>query len=272
MKITVAIAQGRGFRKSDGESFAKEALSMIDDAGKRGAKLVLLPQGYPGGFLRGALAEECLGRAREQAKQYNMIVVYGTLRPAGNETFNIVATVIDTKGEVVYEYARCFPREEFFYPTFAVNYIGGTQPPSVVEVEGLRLGIIQCGEIAVPEAARLCGIEHPDIILHPSCTVAPDRDAAFKTLVLARAYENLTYIATSQQLLRKGGGVGIITGPKGPVVVAEDAGVTCGEVDLDLVRMLHSEMDATKAAKTRDTFIGGIHYRRPELCGKLAAV
>lgn len=272
MKVKIAIAQGRGFRKSDGEAFAKEALSMIDDAGKRGAKLVLLPQGYPGGFLRGVPAEECFERAREQARQYNMIVVYGSLRPVGDDTFNIIASVIDTKGQVVYEYARCFPREAFFYPTFAINYVGGEHPPSVVEVDGLRIGIIQCGEIAVPEAARLCGIDHPDIILHPSCTVAPDRDSAFKTLVLTRAYENLTYVATSQQLLRKGGGVGIITGPKGPVVVAEDSGVTCGEIDIGLVRMLHNDMDATKAATTRDTFIGGLHYRRPELCGRLATV
>jgi predicted amidohydrolase len=272
MSVKVAAAQNKGFQKGEWDNYAGEALRLIEEAGSQEARLVLLPQGFPGAFLSDSLAEETLGKARESAKKYGMTVVYGGMEPAGGGRYHLSAYIIDSGGDVIYRYSRSSPRGPFYYGTFYVDYIGADEPPRVVEVDGLRLGVVMCGEIFVPEISRLLGIDSVDIILNPACTAGPDRVSAWHSVVTTRAIENLCYVIACQQLRRSGDGIGAIAGPSGPISYSQGWGVTFAELDVDMVRQLHFNVDEEAARNRRDVFGGALHYRRPELFSELAAV
>lgn len=270
MEATVAIVQGRAYGRGETRAYVDDAMNFIGEAASRGAHLLVYPQGYPGAYLTGALAEETLAATREQARRHGMVIVYGGLEPDGKGKYHITAQIIDTRGEVVYTYARSSPRGPFYYGTFHVDYVGADEPPAVIEVDGMRIGIVMCGEIFVPELSRLLGLDGADLIVNPACTVGPGRVPAWRTVAAARGIENLSYVAACQQLGHKGGGIGLIAGPSGPIAEANGIGVTTAALGLKLVRSLHFDTGADAARRRRDVFGGALFYRRPELCAALA--
>ncbi|MBP1849209.1 nitrilase-related carbon-nitrogen hydrolase [Rhizobium halophytocola] len=105
--------------------------------------------------------------------------------------------LIDRTGEVVCVYKRintaAFPSpHDFLDDYFAHTPFDEIFP--VVETELGRLCLIPCGEINVPEVARIMMMQGAEVILHPTNSKKTAMQEATKR---ARAAENMTYLVSA---------------------------------------------------------------------------
>ena len=105
--------------------------------------------------------------------------------------------LIAPSGEIVLRFRRIntatFPSPHDFMEQYVGEYgMDGTFP--VADTELGRIGMIACGEIAVPEVSRALMMQGAEIILHPTNEPSsPAQDAA----KVARAAENMVYVVSA---------------------------------------------------------------------------
>ena len=105
--------------------------------------------------------------------------------------------LIDPNGDVVLRYRRIYtaqwPSPHDLMDAYLARYgIEKTFP--VVDTELGRISMFPCGEISVPEAARMFMLRGAEVLLHPdNGTTGPATDAA----KVVRAYENMLYLVST---------------------------------------------------------------------------
>jgi len=105
--------------------------------------------------------------------------------------------LIDRNGEVIMNYRRlntaAFPSvHDFMSAYLAVTPKEKVFP--VVDTELGRLCLIPCGEINIPESARVMMMQGAEVILHPTNSLRTERQEAAK---LVRATENMVYLISA---------------------------------------------------------------------------
>jgi predicted amidohydrolase len=105
--------------------------------------------------------------------------------------------LIDPRGKVLLRYRRIntalWPSPHDMMDAYLAQYgVEGTFP--VVSTELGRIAMIPCGELAVPEVARVFMMRGAEIILHPTNEQAGPTQEAAKT---ARAGENMVYLISA---------------------------------------------------------------------------
>jgi predicted amidohydrolase len=115
---------------------------------------------------------------------------------------------------------------------------GGSTTPVAVEVGGFRLALMTCYDLRFPELARAHSKAGADVLVCPSAWVAGERKVAhWRTLLAARAIENLAYVAAAAQPGPRYCGHSTVIDPRGDVLVEAGEGqqVVVAEVRRDLV-------------------------------------
>lgn len=105
--------------------------------------------------------------------------------------------LIDPKGEVLLRFRRIntasWPSPHDFMDAYLDHHgAQGTFP--VVDTELGRLTMIACGELAVPEVARVLMLRGAEVILHPT---NEDKSPAQEAAKIARAAENMVYLVSA---------------------------------------------------------------------------
>jgi predicted amidohydrolase len=105
--------------------------------------------------------------------------------------------LIDPSGTVILRYRRvntaAFPSPHDFMDAYCARYsVAETFP--VAETPLGRLAMIPCGEINVPEVARVLMMQGAEVILHP--TNSPRRPAQ-EAAKIVRAAENMVYVISA---------------------------------------------------------------------------
>jgi predicted amidohydrolase len=144
----------------------------VAEAAAAGAVLAVLPEAAVTGYAFGSL-EEARPVARRAgavahdvlvglAEVHRMTVICGTLEAQGDEVFN-AALVATPDGE------------RYTYRKMHLPYLGvdrfttpGPDAPSVIDVGGLRIGVLICYDLRFPEAARMCALDGADLIALPT--------------------------------------------------------------------------------------------------------
>jgi predicted amidohydrolase len=116
--------------------------------------------------------------------------------------------LIDPHGSVILRYRRvntaAFPSPHDFMDAYCARYsLAETFP--VVDTPLGRLAMIPCGEINVPEVARVLMMQGAEVILHP--TNSPRRPAQ-EAAKIVRAAENMVYVISANVA----GGIGFSYG------------------------------------------------------------
>jgi predicted amidohydrolase len=105
--------------------------------------------------------------------------------------------LIDPSGAVILRYRRvntaAFPSPHDFMDAYCARYSPAETFP-VVETQLGRLAMIPCGEINVPEVARVLMMQGAEVILHP--TNSPRR-ASQEAAKVVRAAENMVYVISA---------------------------------------------------------------------------
>jgi predicted amidohydrolase len=105
--------------------------------------------------------------------------------------------LIDPSGAVILRYRRvntaAFPSPHDFMDAYCARYSAAETFP-VIDTPLGRLAMIPCGEINVPEVARVLMMQGAEVILHP--TNSPRRPAQ-EAAKIVRAAENMVYIISA---------------------------------------------------------------------------
>ena len=122
--------------------------------------------------------------------------------------------------------------------------LAGPRTPLCLTVDGVQLGLMTCYDLRFPELSRALSREGATLLLVPSAWVAgPRKVAHWRTLVTARAIENVSYVAAVCQSAPRYTGHSMIVDPRGDVVVeaGEQDEVVVGDITAALVEEARTE-------------------------------
>jgi predicted amidohydrolase len=144
----------------------------VDDAAAAGATFTVLPEAAVTGYAFASLSEALpVARKAEAiaerallglAETHRMTIVCGTLEPDGDEVFNTALVLLPD--------GRRYRYRKMHLPFLGVDRFAtpGPDAPPVIEVDGLRFGVLICYDLRFPEAARICALEGADLIALPT--------------------------------------------------------------------------------------------------------
>jgi predicted amidohydrolase len=129
-----------------------------------------------------------LDRVVEAAAAMGAAVVVGFAERLGKLVFNSALLAGPDGERVVYRKIHLFDREkELFAP--------GDRPPEVVEIRGVRYGLMVCFDWIFPEMARTLALMGADVLCHPANLVLPYCQDAMVT----RCIENHVFAVTANR-------------------------------------------------------------------------
>jgi 5-aminopentanamidase len=175
----------------------------IGEAAAAGATFTVLPEAAVTGYAFASLAEALpVARKAEAiadsalnglAQTHRMTIVCGTIEPDADEVFNTALVHLPD--------GRRYRYRKMHLPFLGVDRYAtpGPDAPPVIEVDGLRFGVLICYDLRFPEAARICALEGADLIALPTnwpvgVEFHPDLFAP------ARAAENHCYLLAADRV------------------------------------------------------------------------
>lgn len=236
----------------------------VDD----GAGLVVLPE-YASVFdsrgtppehaepLDGPFVTAMAGAAQEGG----VVVVAGTLLPGSRPGRAVNAVVVLGPGGVVGVYRKVHLYDAFGHRESDVLEPGAADAdPVVVDVDGLRLGIMTCYDLRFPESARRLVDAGATAVAVPAAWASGEHKAdQWRTLLRARAIENLVYVLGATQ---EGRGV------TGSSMVVDPAGVVLGAAPDALVGWPSPAGPALVAADLEPGVVAAARDRNPSLANR----
>jgi len=138
----------------------------------------------------------------------------------------------------------------------------------VFDTEHGKVGLAMCSEVYVPEVSRALALRGAEIIFMPAGKDKNRLWATWRTLIWARAIENLAIVVTTQNLFDHGErGLAMVAGPEEILFESTIAGSTVVDVSLERLRYLRSTRDVPGSSAQCATKQGllGPQWQRPEL-------
>ena len=251
----------------------RQILSYLESAASQGARLVIFPEcaitGYSFKTRQEALDSAIpldsphLTAIQQACSRLNVYAVGGTAEKEGNTLYN-TAVWLGPQGQVDRYRKTHLPWMGLDRFTTA-----SSEPFRIIEIEGLRLGILICYDGSFPETCRVLTLLGADLIVLP--TNWPEGAmGVVKHLVAARALENHVFHAVCNRVGDEGGfhflGRSRIANPGGEyLAISED----------DQPAIIFATFDATLARNKHLVRVPGQHEisrladRRPELYSPL---
>jgi predicted amidohydrolase len=270
MTFRIAIVQPISHPPGDDHNNVPEAIRHIERCAAEGAQFVCFPETYPGPWRMPAHYDPTAAIA-EAAARHQVHVVFGTLEPissAASTAYNLIC-MASPDGRVV-RYRRTHPNGPWIYTGgkwWEFQYVAGDDFP-VFDTRHGKVGLAMCSEVYMPEVSRALALRGAEIIFMPAGTDKSRLWATWRTLIWARAIENLAIVVTTQNLFsHQERGLAMVASPEEILFESTAAGCAFVDVSLDRVRYLRSTRDAPGAADTCAAKQGvlGPQWQRPEL-------
>ncbi|HWE81309.1 MAG TPA: carbon-nitrogen hydrolase family protein [Gaiellaceae bacterium] len=273
--MKLAIIQPRAHRAPDDEQNVADAVSHIAESAAAGADFVVFPETYPGP-LTAPLRFDPGPALLEAAARHRVHVVYGTLEATGDDPRSVhnLICLATPDGERALAYRRTHPEGPWIYAhgrTWDFDYVAGDELP-VVETDHGVVGLAMCSEVYVPEVSRALALQGAELIFIPAGDDKHRLFATWRTLVWARAIENLAIVATTQNVYGEERGLAMVAAPEEILLEETAPGSYLVDVDLDAARELRAGIDGQGSGEHRGTKAGLLtQWRRPDLYERLAS-
>ncbi|WP_433240317.1 carbon-nitrogen hydrolase family protein [Streptosporangium sp. CA-135522] len=205
----------------------RRAREALERAATDGADLAIFPEATLTRYGRRIteLAEPLDGpfvtELAEAAKAHGLAVIAGVFETGEGRVRN-TAVAIGPEGEIKAAY-----RKIHLFDSFGARESELVEPgdvPVVVELAGLRIGLVTCYDVRFPELARVLVDQGADLFaVIAAWGSGPMKEEHWTTLVRARAIENTTWVAAVGQApnpeARDGFGIGrsMLVDPMGVV-------------------------------------------------------
>lgn len=268
MKVNICVVQPKTFRNEEESKNVERALGYIDQAVAKGAQIICFPEMYPGPA--NPSNDYSTEAIKTKAKEHRVYIIKSGIhkeRDGDKPRHSIFADVIGPDGKTIGTYKRTEPLTGHIYrdvPAWNFDYLQFDELP-VFDTEFGKIGVLICSEVYAPELARILALKGAEIVFFPAGALLNELMPTWKTMVWARAIENLMYTAACQNLYGVEEGVGMICGPES--VLAEDRGeaVLVAEADLDRARWLRDGEQKVEMPKQYKVVPGLLRWRRPDM-------
>jgi deaminated glutathione amidase len=131
-----------------------------------------------------------------------------------------------------------------------------------------KVGLAMCSEVYMPEVARALALRGAELIFMPAGKDKGTLWATWRTLIWARAIENLALVVTTQNLFtHTERGLAMVAAPEEILFESTAAGLSVVDVSLDRIRFLRSTCDVVGSSAHCAAKQGllGSQWQRPEL-------
>ena len=201
----------------------------------RGAKLVVFPE-YSSYFSPAlgqdfvdaaqSLDGEFVAGVRALATELDIFVVIGLVERIDDPArFSNTLVAMSPAGDIVATYRKLHLYDAFGDKESTWVRPGDIEPPQLFPFHGFTVGLQTCYDLRFPEITRRLVDAGANLVLVPSEWVrGPLKEHHWRTLVTARAIENILYVAAADQTPPIGVGNSMIVDPMGVEIA------TLGEV------------------------------------------
>ena len=270
--MRVALIQPRSESGAEEQRNLEEALAWVTRAGEAGADLVVFPECYPGPA-NPMNTYDAMGPLAERAAEAGVHVIAGCIEAADDDRYYVTLHLIDDEGRTVGVYRRTTPTGPYIYrdiPAWDFDYVEGADEPAVYDTKLGKIGMLVCSEVYAPELSRVLALKGAELIAYPVGGAVNELLPSWRTILHARAIENLVYTAACQNLYADDEeGVAQVAGPEGVLEARTDAGMVLADLDIGRLEFLRGEDEKVEFPKRYQTVPGLLRWRRPELYGPL---
>jgi predicted amidohydrolase len=271
MTFRIAIVQPISHRPGEDERNVADAVRAVERAAGEGAAFVCFPETYPGPWRMPATFDPTAAMA-EAAATHGVHVVFGTIEPldAKAATAHNLIVMAYPDGRAPARYRRTHPNGPWIYTggtAWEFQYVPGDEFPVFDTAHG-KVGLAMCSEVYMPEVARSLALRGAELIFMPAGKDKRQLWATWRTLIWARAIENLAVVVTTQNLFHHGErGLAMVAAPEEIMFESTAAGMSVVDVSLDRVRYLRAtrdEVGSSEGCATKQGLLGP-QWQRPEL-------
>ncbi|MCE2529540.1 MAG: carbon-nitrogen hydrolase family protein [Acidimicrobiia bacterium] len=262
--LRLAVAQPRTVVDPDAEVNVARAVELAARAADLGASLILFPEGYPGPVLGKPRDTYEAAEAMESVAADNHVsVCWSRMERCDDENYRLVVYAVDHEGRQLLRYERAHPAT--LPPDETRVWVAPGPDLALFEIDGVRMGIVVCSELWIPEPTRVLALRGAQVILSPAGGGFTSLTDNWQTIVRARAIENLCYVAMTNNIRRDEVGAAMIAGPEYVLVSSGTEELLLANLDLDRVEWLRAQDDSIVEPKAFSSIPGLLRARRPEL-------
>ncbi|MCQ9157074.1 deaminated glutathione amidase [Acidomonas methanolica] len=240
------VALGQFAVAADWHVNQQTCLDLIAHAKAGGADLLVLPEGI---LARDINDPEIMPKTAQPLDGPFMaglcaasdgITVMGCVNvPDGQGRFHNTLVVL-RDGDIIARY-----RKIHLYDAFSTRESDRTAPghglPPVIEVGGLKVGVMTCYDVRFPEVARALAAAGAEVIAMPAAWVrGPGKEHHWRVLNTARALDNTCYVVAVGECGPRNCGASLVIDPLGVVALDLGEGPAIGFYDLDPARIAHA--------------------------------
>jgi predicted amidohydrolase len=188
---------------------ADKIVELAASAAADGARMLLAPEGAlvryldrPSAPARAAepLDGPFVSALRAASAELGITIAAGTFTPDDDtgRVHNTLAVV--QGGELVASYRKLHLYDAFSF-TESETVSPGVEPPPVIDLDGLKVGLATCYDLRFPELFRVLRMHGADVLALASAWVSgPGKEEHWLTLLRARAIENTAYVVAADQV------------------------------------------------------------------------
>ncbi|TKI04497.1 deaminated glutathione amidase [Martelella alba] len=242
------VALGQFAVSRDWRENTRICLGLMKDASDGGADLLVMPEGVlardiadpdlvlkAAQPLNGPFVTELLA-ASIGMPLTTMMTVH--VPAEEGKALNVLIAIRD--GEIVGRYDKLH-----LYDAFAMQESERVRPghaiPPLVEVAGMKVGLMTCYDVRFPELARRLALDGADVLVLPAAWVkGPLKESHWEVLVTARALENTCYLVAVGECGPRNIGNSLVVDPLGVAIVKAPETATLAFAELDPRRIAYA--------------------------------
>lgn len=267
--LRLAVAQPIPHLEPHASRNVTDAAALVARAAGNGAEVVVFPEGYPGP-LRAASEFDAAPALSSAARAGACAVCWSRVEQGADGLHRKVAYIHGPDGAQALKYVRTHPATGDVHPTLSGVCVAPGEHLACVEVAGVRIGLLICSELWLPEIARVLVVRGAEVLLAPAGGGFGKVAENWKLVARVRAIENECHLALTQNRFGAEVGAALIAGPES--VLAEGSGqdLLVSDLDLERARWLRARDDSMETPKPFRAVPGLLRARRPELYGELS--
>jgi predicted amidohydrolase len=167
-------------------------------------------------------------------------------------------TLVALRDGVVLAQYRKLHLYDAFSMQESANVAPGDAVAPLIEVAGIKVGLMTCYDVRFPELARRLAIDGAEVLALPSAWVkGPLKESHWEVLVTARALENTCYVVAAGECGERNIGRSMVVDPLG-VAIAQAA---------EAPALVFAEIDPARIAHARQVLpvLQNRRFAKPEL-------
>ena len=273
MTFKLALVQPIAHHPPDDERNVADAVDAIARLAAQGANVIMFPETYPGPW-RMPTRFNPTPALVTAAKQHGVCVEFGTLEPLDERARTAHNTlVLALPDGMAHVYRRTHPPGPWLYtggPDWEFQYVAAADEFAVVPTPYGVFAQAMCSEVYVPEVARAYALRGAEIIFMPAGTDKRKLWSTWRTLLWARAIENIAIVVTTQNMWNcNERGMALVATPEEILFESTEPGEFIVDIDLARIRAMRADRDGVDSGTVYASKAGLLsQWQRPEMYRK----